>query len=80
MGQELEALKRVVRAIPMAARDGLIEAAKTSPQAKFGLVFLQKLHDACRKAPQADLAAATVEVQGSFTIGDTGTEPRGPRR
>ena len=60
MGKELDAFWRVIKAIPISARDGAMKAAETSAKAKFALTFLKGLHDACRDVPKEDLAAAAL--------------------
>ncbi|MCH7701007.1 MAG: hypothetical protein IID37_04900, partial [Planctomycetes bacterium] len=62
MGRQLAALKRVLKAIPIAARDGAMEAGKVSPAAAFGLTFLKGLHDACRNVPADELATAAEDA------------------
>ena len=46
MGKQLQALKRVIRAIPAATYEGTLAASKTSAKAKFGLTFLERLRKA----------------------------------
>lgn len=63
MGRERAALKRVLRKIPIALRDGAVEAAKIPPRATFALTFLQELHYACHGLRRTDRAAAAEQAR-----------------